>query len=272
MKGFTSFPLANAEDKVRGKPEKFADHYTQATLFWQSQSPVEQMHIVRAFRFELTKVQTPAVRMRVLAQLANVNDELASRVAEGLGVEVPEPLPLAGKSAKPEVTASPALSLMARPGDGKIAGRKIAILIAPGIDEGNAAEVHEALTKLGAVPRFVAARLGMVGELDPDATLETMPSCLFDAAVVPDGKEGIAAMSQLGHAAEFLKDQYRHCKAILAFGEAQTLLEAAGILAGDDDPALIVAGKDGAAEAIDSFVAALAKHRNWDRAADPPQV
>jgi catalase len=161
---------------------------------------------------------------------------------------------------------------MARPGDGKIAGRKIAILIAPGIDEENAAEVHEALTKLGAVPRFVAARLGTVGELDPDATLETMPSCLFDAAVIPDGKEGIAAMSQLGHAAEFLKDQYRHCKAILAFGDAHALLEAAGIPAEGDDPALIIAEKDGAAEAIDSFVAALAKHRNWDRAADPPKV
>src|SRR3954452_12785049 len=82
-KGFTSFPDASAEDKVRGKPEKFADHYTQATLFYESQSEVEKAHIIRAFRFELTKVQTPAMRERVLAQLANVSDDLASAVRRG---------------------------------------------------------------------------------------------------------------------------------------------------------------------------------------------
>ena len=71
--GFTSFPQPMEEDKVRGKPEKFADHYTQAALFYNSQTPVEQAHIVRAFRFELTKVQVPAIRERVVSQLANVN-------------------------------------------------------------------------------------------------------------------------------------------------------------------------------------------------------
>ena len=87
MKGFTSFPEPVQEDKVRGKPEKFADHYSQATLFWNSQTPVEKAHIIRAFRFELTKVQVPAVRERVVAMLRNVDDELAEAVAAGLGMD-----------------------------------------------------------------------------------------------------------------------------------------------------------------------------------------
>ncbi|WP_242342810.1 catalase [Anaeromyxobacter terrae] len=275
--GFTSFPDPSPEDKVRGKPEKFADHYTQATLFWESQSEVEQAHIVRAFRFELTKVQTPAVRRRVVAQLANVSDVLARAVADGLGLEVPEPLPLAGRVVRPEVKQSPALSLFARPGRGDVGGRKIAILVAAGVDGEGALAVHRALTEAGAVPRLVAARLGPVESatgdaLEPDATLETMPSCLFDAVVVPDGEASAAALSSLGHAVEFVKDQYRHCKTILAVGAGQTLLEKASLPLDAGDPALIVvpAGKVG--PGTKAFLAGLAKHRNWDRAMDPPPV
>ena len=94
MRGFTSFPQATDGDKVRGKPEKFAEHYLQARLFWESQTPVEQAHIVRGFRFELTRVQTPAIRERMVASLVNVAEELAERVAEGLGIPVPEALPI----------------------------------------------------------------------------------------------------------------------------------------------------------------------------------
>jgi catalase len=125
--GFTSFREPVAGDKVRGKPERFADHYTQATLFWNSQTPVEKAHIVRAFRFELSKVQVPAIRRRVVAMLANVDDGLAEMLAEQLGMELPEPLPRAAKTlAAPEVMHSPALSLFARPGDGRIVTRRVA--------------------------------------------------------------------------------------------------------------------------------------------------
>ncbi|MFL5360663.1 MAG: catalase-related domain-containing protein, partial [Myxococcales bacterium] len=275
--GFMTFPQRVEQDKVRGKPEKFADHYTQATLFYESQSEVEKAHIIRAFRFELTKVQTPAIRERVLAQLANVSDDLASAVAAGLGVEVPEPLPLAGPKAKPEVTKSAALSLLARPGDGRIAGRKVAILVAPGLDGEGAMAVHRTLTEAGAVPRLVAARLGPVASnsgdpLDPDATLETMPSCLFDAVVVPDGEEAVSSLAALGHAVEFVRDAYRHCKAILAIGSATALLEKAGIPTDEDDDALIAAEPGKLPAATKTFVAAIARHRNWDRAMDPPAV
>ncbi len=275
--GFTSFPDPTPEDKVRGKPEKFADHYTQAALFFESQSPVEQAHIIRAFRFELTKVQAPAIRERVLANLVNVSDALAAAVAEGLGVEVPEPSPLALRPAKPEVTTSKSLSLFARPGDGRIAGRKVAILVAAGVDGAGAMAVHRALLAQGAAPRIVAARLGPVESatgdaLEPDATFETMPSCLFDAAVVPDGEGAAAALAALGHALEFVKDQYRHCKAILALGAGKTLLEKAGLPLDLDDAALIASGPGQASASTKAFIAALAKHRNWDRAMDPPPV
>ena len=133
----------------------------------RSQTPVEQAHIVRGFRFELTRVQTPAVRERMVASLANVAPELAQRVAEGLGIPVPPALPRALESPPtPEVKRSPALSLMARPGDGSIAGRRVAILVADGLDTAGATAVHEALTQAGAVPRFVGARLGTVAGAD----------------------------------------------------------------------------------------------------------
>jgi catalase len=119
--GFTSFPQPVTEDKVRGKPEKFADHYTQAALFYQSQAPVEQAHIVRAFRFELTKVQVAAIRERVVSQLVNVDEGLAAAVAEGLGIEMPGAQEaVVPKNNRPEVKHSPPLSLFARPGDGSI--------------------------------------------------------------------------------------------------------------------------------------------------------
>ena len=122
--------------KVRGKPEKFADHYTQATLFYESQTPVEQGHIADAFRFELSKVTVPAIRERMVASLRNASEELAKKVADGLGMaQLPPPMPRAMEQpVQPEVTKSPALSLLARPGDGSIKGRKVAMLVAPGVE------------------------------------------------------------------------------------------------------------------------------------------
>ena len=276
-RGFTSFPDPTPEDKVRGKPEKFAEHYNQARLFFNSQSEIEKAHIVRAFRFELTKVQVPAIRERMLANLANVDADLATMVASGLGMEVPEPAPLAGEPVRAEVDQSPPLSLLARPGDGRIATRKIAILVAAGMEAESAMAIHQALLDAGAVPRLVAARLGGVDSasgdgIDPDATLETMPSCLFDAVVIPDGALAANALSELGHAVEFVKDQYRHCKPILALGSGRKLLEKAMVPMDAEDWGLVVADPRKAAMAAKSFIGAIARHRNWDRAMDPPPV
>ena len=117
--GFVSFPEPReaTDHKIRGKAERFADHYTQATLFWNSQTGVEKTHIINAFRFELSKVQTPAVRERMVSGLMNVAPELAEAVAAGLGLsEMPAPMPkVLSRNVKAEVTTSPALSLFARP-------------------------------------------------------------------------------------------------------------------------------------------------------------
>src|SRR5687767_13280181 len=162
--GFVSFPQQVGDDKVRGKPEKFAEHYAQATLFWNSQTRVEKQHIIRAFRFELTKVQTAAVRRRVVAQLRNVDETLARAVADGLGMDkLPDALPLLVKPpARPELRSSEALSLFARPGKAGIATRRIALLVADGVDASEVSAVQQQLLAQGAVPRVVGIKLGAV--------------------------------------------------------------------------------------------------------------
>ncbi len=281
--GFTSFPEPIQDDKVRGNPEKFADHYTQATLFWNSQTPVEKAHIVRAFRFELTKVQTPAIRRRTVSMLANVaNGELATAVALELGIELPEPMPLASENvAEPEIETSPALSMFALPGDGGIRTRRIAIFVAKGVDGAAATALHAALSEQGAVPRYVGARLGRVetaegSAIEVEVTFETMPSVLFDAVAVPGGKDAVRALGAVGHSLEFLKDQYRHAKPILALGAGADLLENAAVPAklpsGKKDPGVIVGRGGISEETIPSFIAAIAKHRHHAREMDPPQV
>jgi catalase len=280
--GFTSFREPTQEDKVRGKAERFAEHYNQATLFWNSQSAVEKAHIIRGFRFELTKVQVPAVRERVVAMLANVDADLAATLADQLGMKLPKALPRAiKKTPEPEVEASPALSLFARPGDGSIRTRRVAIFVADGIDGEGARALHSGLTEQGAVPRYVGARLGAVTTEQGDAievevTFETMPSVLFDAAAVPDGKLASTTLGNVGHAVEFLKDQYRHAKAILALGAGADLVENAGLsthlASGEPDPGMLVGRHATAAKALPDFVKAIARHRHHEREIDPPEV
>jgi catalase len=281
--GFMSFPQPAEDHKVRGKPEKFADHYTQATLFWNSQTPVEQQHIIRAFRFELTKVQTVAVRQRVVAQLRNVAEELAQAVADGLGMtSLPEPLPKVLKRApKPEVDESPALSLTARPGEEGIRTRRIAILVADGVDGDAARSIHEALVAQEAVPRFVGIKMGEAKSTSGDpveveVSLEAAPAVLWDAMIVPPGEGATEAFSESGHALEFLKDQYRHCKPILVLGSAGELLDQARIPmalpTGEADPGLLRRADDDIEAAVSAFVDALTKHRVPERETDPPLV
>ena len=280
--GFTSFPEPLVGDQVRGKPERFADHYTQATLFWNSQTDVEKAHIIRGFRFELSRAQIPAVRTRVVAMLANVADDLAASVAQGLGMPVPPALPkVLEKPTTPEVKASPALSLFARPGDGNIRTRRIAILVADGVAGADVKALHDRFAAKGAVPRFVAARLGNVQSADGDqieveATLEAVPAVLYDALVVPGGREAIKTLGNQGHAAEFVKEQYRHCKPILVLGAGQDLVENAGIpltlTTGDPDPGMLCFPDEHVEEALAQFVEAIAKHRHFAREMDPPLV
>ncbi|MBA3271474.1 MAG: catalase [Acidobacteria bacterium] len=282
--GFVSF-AQKAEPgahKVRGHPERFADHYTQATLFWNSQTDVEKTHIINAFRFELSRVQTPAIRERMVSGLMNVAPELATAVAEGLGMpKMPSPMPkVLQKRITPEVEQSPSLSLFARPGDGSIRARRVAVLVAAGVDGDGLRRVAAQLAEAGAVPRFIGARLGVAASThgEPvviDVSVEAAPSVLFDAVVLPDGAEAVAGLAADGRVLEFLKDQYRHCKPILVIGAATELLARVGIPGqlpgGVPDEGLVLAtAHDEAATA--AFIQALAKHRHFARETDPPRV
>ena len=287
MKGFASFPKAIAEnndpiDKVRGKPEKFAEHYNQAALFFNSQTPVEQAHIIGAFRFELSKVTVPAIRIRMVSGLRNASEELATSLAHSLGIDLPDMMPRAIDEVPTlEIDSAPSLSLMALPGEAGIATRKIAILVADGVAGDPVDQAIDALNQAGAVTRLLSTRLGSVTTVDGkrlevDATLENTPAVLFDALVLPDGMDGVEALSKDGRTLEFLKDQYRHCKSILVLGASSKLLQKAGIFenlpTGETDPGLIIAPSAEADSAIDAFIAAIGKHRHPQRDSDPPLI
>jgi catalase len=175
------------------------------------------------------------------------------------------------------VTTSPALSLFARPGDGSIRTRRVAILVADGVDGDALRAIADTLVAGGAVPRFVGPRLGAVasstGEpLEIDVPMDAAPSVLFDAVVLPDGEDAVAALNGNGRVLEFVKDQYRYCKPILVLGAASQLLAKAGIPAalpnGERDPGLVL----GSSSDSTAFIAALARHRHFDRETDPPLV
>jgi catalase len=197
-------------------------------------------------------------------------------------MQMPKPLPRALKNPpKPEVEVSPALSLFARPGDGSIATRRIAILVADGVDGEGAQALHAGLAAQGAVPRYVGVRLGSVKTADGDSlevevTLESMPSVLFDAVAVLGGKDAVVELGNVGHALEFIKDQYRHAKPILALGEGADLVENAGAPAmlpsGEPDPGMLIAKHGRAREALPAFVKAIARHRHHERETDPPAL
>jgi catalase len=275
--GFVSFPQPEEGDKVRGKPEKFAEHYAQATLFYDSQTDVEKAHLAGGFRWELSKVAVPAIRERMISSLVNVSPELAAEVAAGLGMEVPAAMPKAISDPEPpEVTVSPALSLMALPGERGIRTRQIAVLIENGVHHASLLALHGALMDACAVVQFVGPRVGMFesdsGEkIEANKSMENSPSVLFDALVLPDGSEAVEALAANGHTMEFVKDQFRHSKTILALGAGQKLLEMAGI--GLDDVPGILLAEDADADAIaEAFIDAVAAHRHPSRETDRPLV
>ncbi|MES2825437.1 MAG: catalase [Pseudomonadota bacterium] len=272
ISGFTSFPEPIAEDKVRGKPELFADHYSQALLFWQSQTPVEQDHIIAAFRFELTRVQIPAIRERVLSLLVNVDPVLASGVANGLGMDLPAAAPLASNLPAPTYDYSPALSLLSRPGVTGISTRRVAILVGENVEAESVATAYSDLLSEGAVPRIVGKQLGKVvthdGKvLNIEISLEAGPSVLYDAVIVAGG--ALQDLLWSDQAVEFVRLQYRHCKPILAIGAGINLLQEADVPTTLPDCAtdegVFLADQATLLENLIEFKEALAGHRFFAR-------
>ena len=278
--GFVSFPKSTDDaqgEKLRGKPEKFADHYTQATLFYESQTAVEKAHIAGGFRFELSKLTVPAISERMVSSLVNVSAELAGTVAAGLGISVPPAMPkVLANYVAPEVTTSPTLSLTALPGDGGVRSRSVAILVADGVDGASIAAVQAALLAAGTTVHLIAPRLGPVkpgsgDRFEATGTLENSPPVLFDGLVLPDGVGGVKALSGRVEVMDFISNQYRHGKTLLVLGASTTLIERAGVAptlaSGDADPGIVVGESANAGQAIKGFIKALGKHRHPEREA-----
>ncbi|MBC7468385.1 MAG: catalase, partial [Ramlibacter sp.] len=164
--GFQSYPEELESPKIRRRSPSFDDHFSQATLFWNSQSPAEKEHIIAAFQFELSKVQLPAIRQRVVDNLAHVDPKLARKVAEPLGIAAPDAKAAAGRAGfreariKLPIEASPALSM--ETSGGGIQTRKVAILVADGVETGAMKIVQQALLDAGAICKVVGPNLGFV--------------------------------------------------------------------------------------------------------------
>jgi catalase len=283
--GFVTYPERLGGPKVRERGEKFFDHFSQATLFWNSQSAAEREHIVQALRFELGKVEVPEVRERVVGMLAHVDRTLATQVAEGLGLAVPkatgplngsvpadaDPKKLQPIVRKQAVDRSEALS-MARTVKDSAETRKVAILAADGVDGEAVAAMKRALLAAGAVPKIVAPHGGSLkaeggGALTVDFTLLTVGSVLFDAVFVPGGERSTSALAGDATAVLFVREAYKHCKAIAASGAGLALVEAAGIDAKD-----VLTRPDADGRLADAFVKAIARHRDWSREAKARNV
>ena len=268
--GFESYPERIDGHKIRIRSESFGDHFSQATLFWNSMSAPEQEHIIGAYSFELAKVERLAIREREVQEiLANIDLELARRVAAQIGVAAPAGPSVAVKKASLE--RSPALSQLNLL-SGNIKSRKIAILIADGVDGAAVADMQAALLAEGAKVKLIAPSAAPVAtatgqRLTPDASMTGLPSIAFDAVVLPGGGDAVRAMSTDGTALHYVLEAYKHLKAIAVLGDAKDLLTALRL---DADEGLLV-GSDAAAVTGD-FIAAIARHRVWAREAKAKAV
>ncbi|CAN5302223.1 catalase [soil metagenome] len=261
MTGFKTFPsaeVANEQgDKLRVRPESFADHYSQARLFFRSLDPAEQAHLASAIVFELSKVGIEAVRTRMMASLVNVDPDLAKRVGAGLNM----PVPKASKSAVPvqDLALSPALRVVNGPREPKdIKGHVIGILVADGSDAAAVDKLKAAIKKAGAVAKVIAPKIGGAkgadGTLIPaDGQLAGTPSVTVDAIALVLSDTGCAALLKEAAAVQFVMDAFGHLKAIGATDAAKPLLDKAGV---EQDEGVVGLGAD--------FVTAAAK-RFWDR-------
>ncbi len=257
--------------KVRERSESFADHFSQATQFWNSMSDWEKDHIAEAFAFELNQVENEAVRRHVLNELlVNIAEPLAAAVSAQTGIAIApvgtrkNPTPSAPSPAGPLKDASdlssPALS-QDRPGD-SIKGRRIALLGGEGVDAKQLKAVKDALMAEDAVVELIAAHAGTVSDSAGKAqkvnrAAPNAPSVIYDAVVVLGGASA-TALAQSGLAVHFVNEAFRHGKPIAAFGNGSELLAACAIADITEDDGVIVGE---APTGIKALIAALLMHR-----------
>jgi catalase len=264
-RGFRTYPRSEGGGALRVRPASFADHYSQARLFYVSQTEPEQNHIVAALVFELSKVEAPAIRERMVGNLVNVDTGLAARVAAGLGLpKVPAASPTT-VPAKRNPTPSPALSihLKAKP---TIEGRAVGCIVTDGVDGAIFDALKKAVTAAGAKLVVIAPKIGGVKRSDgkvlpANAAVVGAPSVLFDAVAVLASAEGGALLAKESAAIDFVRDAFAHLKVIGTTKGAEALFDAAGLGGKKDAGVIALEGRDGA----EALVKTAKKQRIWTR-------
>ncbi len=263
--GFRSFSAEEKGRKVRERSESFADHYSQARQFYVSQTKVEQGHIAEALIFELSKVHKPAIRVRLVSHLLNIDPKLADRVAKGLGlrdkVQALTPAVETRKALKP----SKALSIALNPPK-TFAGRKVGALVTNGVDRKLIEALKQALETEGAMLEIVAPTVGGVEASDgtlieADQKIGGGPSVLYDAIAVLPSEDGAGVLLTNASAKDFVSDAYGHLKFIAYVKAATPLFEKAGIPGKMDDGFVELTSPKSTAQ----FVALCRKLRLWQR-------
>jgi catalase len=265
-RGYKTFPAEKLGEQLRVRPETFADHYTQARMFFASQTVPEQNHIVAALVFELSKCLLPRVREAVLSRLVNIDQTLALRVATGLGLKseiIPADAPIRAKDMEP----SPMLSIIAK-AIPTLEGRKIGCLVSDGCDGDLVAALKAAALTAGAKFEVIAPTVYGVttatGELLPaDHKVEGGPSVLFDAVAIVPSAEGGAKLGLQAEAVNFLRDAYGHLKVIAYLPTAAPLFVKGGI--SDRNPDNDVGLISLATKTVDDFIATASTGRIWAR-------
>ncbi len=261
-RGFVSFPAEIEGPKQRIRSETFADHYSQARMFYRSQQEIEQKHIGDALVFELSKVERVDIRARAVSHLRNIDDDLAATVADGLGMALPD----AAIAAKPtqDLPTSDKLSILAN-GPDSFKGRKMGIFLTDGSEAALFNALTAALEAQGAVWEVIAPKIGGV-TLDDGTALAARhkidggPSVLFDAVAILPSAAGGEMLANDAASKDFVADAFGHCKYIGYNAGAETLFEASRIPGPDDGCIALAKAKDAKA-----FVATCAKLRYWPR-------
>lgn len=265
--GFESVNEKIDAHKIRARSTSFADHYSQARLFWNSQTEVEQEHIIQAYTFELSKCEHPHIRERVITQiLPNISVELAKAVGRMHGIEAPdEPTAPADELGQSSLEQSAALSLMSQlPGNIKF--RRVAILAADGV---NASQIEMLKTQLAdaaaqglvIAPSMAPLKADNGDTISVDGMLDGLPSVAMDAVIVPGGVDSVTTLSQSGAGRYYVQEAYKHLKVIVTIGDGRDLLAAADVPTQDDG----VIQRDSVDTAFQDFAAALGQHRVWSR-------
>jgi catalase len=266
-KGFHSYPAAAEGPKLRIRSESFADHYSQARQFYISQTESEQQHIAEALTFELSKVETLAIRTRMVSHLLNIDRDLAEHVAYGLRLkEMPRPADAARPTQK-HLQKSSALSIQLN-GPASFKGRKIGALVTDGVDSAILRALRTALEKEGALLEIVAPQVGGVEASDGSwveaaQQLRGGPSVLYDAVVLLPSADGIEILMQEPTARDFVADAFAHCKFIGYVQAALPLFEKAGVSDSRDEGCMALEGP----EECTAFVATCRQLRFWAREA-----